>query len=375
MPVKRRATKPRALRRSTPLDRCVHVGDLEALARRRMPGGAFDYFAGGAEDERTVALNREGFERFVFMPRVLIDVSHVSLATTVLGAPVASPILLAPTAYQRLAHPDGELATARAAGAAGTLMCASTMATRSLETIARAASGPLWFQLYVHPERERTERLVARAEKAGYRALALTVDTPRLGRRERDLRTSYRPPRNFVLANFEDGEATARWKDLPSRSRVANALLDPALTWETVQWLKGITSLPIVLKGILRPDDARRAIDAGAGGIWVSNHGGRQLDGAQATIVALPDVVEAVDGRAEVYVDGGVRRGTDVLKALALGARAAFIGRPYLWGLAAGGEAGVRRVLELLRDELEVAMMLAGADDAQRIDPTLLARR
>src|SRR5262249_32915544 len=174
------------------------------------------------------------------------------------------------------------------------------------------------------------------------------------------------------LANFDQGES---WKDLPSRSHVANALLDPALTWKTVEWLQRLTTLPIVLKGILRPDDARRAIDVGVRGVWVSNHGGRQLDGAQSTILALPDVVDAVDDRAEVYVDGGVRRGTDVLKALALGARAAFIGRPYLWGLAAGGEAGVRRVLDLLRDELEVAMMLAGADDAQHADPTLVARR
>jgi len=355
------------------LDRCINVADFEALARPRMAPGAFDYFVGGAEEERTLGLNREGFDRYVFLPRVLVDVSHVQLGTSVLGIEVSSPILLAPTAYQRLAHRDGELATARAAGASGRLMCASTMATHSMEAIAKAATGPLWFQLYASPERGVTERFVRRAEEAGYRALALTVDTPRLGRRERDLRSAYRPPKSLELANFAaEGFGDLHWEHLPGRSALAERLLDPALTWKTIAWLRSITSLPLILKGVMRPDDARRAVDAGASAIWVSNHGGRQLDSAQATILALPPVVEAVDGRIEVYVDGGIRRGTDVLKALALGARAVFIGRPYLWGLVAGGEKGVARVLALLDAELEIAMMLAGADDVKRVDPTLV---
>ncbi|HET9328492.1 MAG TPA: alpha-hydroxy acid oxidase [Candidatus Eisenbacteria bacterium] len=371
---KRRPAKRSTTRRRDPIDRCINIADFEAMARPRMAPGAFDYFVGGAEEERTLGLNREGFDRYVFLPRVLVDVSQVRLSTTVLGTEVSSPILLAPTAYQKLAHREGELATARAAGKAGTLMCASTMANHSLEAIAAAASGPLWFQLYAHPERALTERLVKRAEQAGYRALALTVDTPRLGRRERDLRSDYRPPRNLELANFAAEGIEIGWEHLPGRSRLAPHLLDASVTWKTIEWLKSLTTMPVVLKGVMRPDDARRAVDAGAAAIWVSNHGGRQLDGAQATILALPAVVEAVDGAVEVYVDGGIRRGTDVLKALALGARAVFIGRPYLWGLVAGGEGGVTRVLELLKDELELAMMLAGVDDARKVDPTLVIR-
>ena len=355
-------------------DRCINIADFEAMARPRMAAGAFDYFIGGAEEERTLGLNREAYDRYVFLPRVLVDVSRVSLTTTVLGTEVASPIQLAPTAYQRLAHRDGELATARAAAASNTLMCVSTMATHSLEAIAAAAPGPRWFQLYASPDRALTERFVRRAEDAGYRALALTVDTPRLGRRERDLRSDYRPPRNLELANFTAEGIGVAWDHLPGRSALAPTLLNASLDWKTIDWLKSLTTLPLILKGVMRPDDARRAVDAGVSAVWVSNHGGRQLDGAQATILALPGVVEAVDGRIEVYVDGGVRRGTHVLTALALGARAVFIGRPYLWGLVLGGEKGVARVLELLRGELELAMMLAGVDDARRVDPTLLVR-
>jgi 4-hydroxymandelate oxidase len=339
-----------------------------------MAPGAFDYFVGGAGDERTLGLNREGFDRYVFLPRVLVDVSQVRLATSVLGTEVSCPILLAPTAYQKLAHRDGEQATARAAGAAGVLMCASTMATYSLEAIAKAASGPLWFQLYAHPDRGLTEHFVRRAEQAGYRALVLTVDTPRLGHRERDLRSAYRPPASLELANFAAEGIDIAWQHLPGRSRLAPTLLDASLTWKTIEWLRDLTSMPLVLKGVMRADDARRAVEAGISAVWISNHGGRQLDGAQATILALSEVVEAVDGRMEVYVDGGFRRGADVLKALGLGARAVFIGRPYLWGLVVGGEKGVARVLELMRGELELAMMLAGADDARRVDPTLVVR-
>lgn len=379
MVVKRRASKRRipsraAPRRSVAFERCINVADFEALARSLMAPGAFDYFVGGADEERTFGLNRDAFDRYVFLPRVLVDVSQVRLATTVLGTEVSSPILLAPTAYQKLGHRDGELATARAAGVAGTLMCAATMATHSMEATASVASGPLWFQLYAHPDRELTEHFVKRAEQAGYRALVLTVDTPRLGRRERDLRSAYRPPASLELANFTAEGIDIGWQHLPGRSPLAPTLLDASLTWKTIEWLKGLTTLPLVLKGVMRADDARRAVDAGVSAIWVSNHGGRQLDGAQATILALPPVAEAIDGQIEVYVDGGIRRGTHVLKALALGARAAFIGRPYLWGLAVGGEAGVARVLDLLQAELELAMMLSGVDDVRRVDPTLVIR-
>ncbi len=372
----RTAAKTRVVAKPRPgaLDRCVTVADFEAIASRRMAPSHFGYYAGGAEDERTLARNRGAFDHYALLPRVLVDVSEILTATTLLGAPVSMPIALAPAAFHRLACAEGETATARAAGAAGALMCASTYSTRPLEEIAAAAGGPLWFQLYVTKDRSVTERLVVRAEQAGYRALVLTVDTPRLGRRERDLRNGFELPKNLSMANFvSEVKRPGRWSAHETMLAYANSDLDPSLTWEAVEWLRGITSLPIVLKGILRADDAARAVQAGVAGVWVSNHGGRQLDGAEATILALPEVVESVGGRAEVYVDGGFRRGADVLKALALGARAAFIGRPYLWGLAAGGEQGAARVIEMLRAELETAMALAGAPDLAAIDRSLVA--
>jgi 4-hydroxymandelate oxidase len=351
----------------------VNVSDFEALARRRMRPAFFDYYAGGAEDERTLMRNRAGFERFVFLPRVLVDVGRVDTSTRVLGAPVSMPVLVAPTAYHRLADPEGETATARAAGAAGTLLTASTLSTCTLEEIASAASGPLWFQLYVYRDRSLTERLIARAQSAGYRALVLTVDTPRLGRRERDLRSRFRLPRGVVLANLAgEGQRRLRWDAQGSMAAYANEQLDPSLTWEAVDWIRRAARLPIVLKGVMRPDDAARAVDAGIAGVWVSNHGGRQLDAEEATILALSGVVEAVRGRAEVFIDGGFRRGTDVLKAVALGARAALVGRPCLWGLAAAGEEGVKRVLCLLREELALSMALAGAPDIPSVDRSLV---
>lgn len=355
------------------IDRCVNVADFETLARRRMKPPYFDYFAGGAEDERTLRRNREGFDRFALLHRILVDVSRVDTTTRALDAPVSMPILLAPTAYHRLADAEGETATARAAGAAGTLMVASTLSTCTLEETAAAASGPLWFQLYVYRDRALTERFIARAERAGYRALVLTVDTPRLGRRERDLRSRFRLPAGVTIANLVgEGERRQRWDAQGSMAAYANEQLDPSLTWEAVGWLKRVTKLPVILKGVMRPDDAARAVEEGVAGVWVSNHGGRQLDAEEASILALPGVVEAVRGRAEVFVDGGFRRGTDVLKALALGARAALIGRPYLWGLAAAGAPGVERVLNLLREELALSMALAGVPSIATIDRSLV---
>ena len=359
--------------RADPLERLVSLADVEALARRHMPRAYFDYYAGGAEDERTLALNRAAFERLALLPRVLVDVSGVDPATWILGARVAMPIALAPAAYHRLAHRDGELATARAAGAAGVLMVVSTLATRTLEEIAEAAEWPLWFQLYVFRDRGLSRSLIARAETAGYRALVLTVDTPRLGRRERDLRRPFALPPGVTIRNFARQPGLARWDRHGSMAAYAAEQLDPSLTWEAIEWLRGETRLPIVLKGVLRADDTARAVAAGVTGVWVSNHGGRQLDGAQAGIAALPAVVEAAAGAAEVLVDGGFRRGTDVLKALALGARAACIARPYLWGLAAGGERGVARVLAMLRAELELAMALAGTPTPSAIGRDLIA--
>jgi isopentenyl diphosphate isomerase/L-lactate dehydrogenase-like FMN-dependent dehydrogenase len=331
----------------------VNVFDYETLAQARMEPAAWSYYSSGSDDEVTLRANRTAFERIRLLPRVLVDVSTCDMRTTVLGTPISMPILIAPTAFHCLAHPEGECATARAAGRADTLMVASTSSTRSLEDTARETSGPLWFQLYVH-DRQSAEELVHRATAAGYRALLITVDSPRWGHKERSIRSGFRlPPK----ANFPKKEAAV---DVVS------------LTWESLAWLRSLTSLPLVLKGILTAEDAVLAVQHGVDGIVVSNHGGRQLDSVPASIEALPEVVEAVDGRCEVYLDGGIRRGTDILKALALGARAVLVGRPMLWGLAVNGAEGVGNVLELLRTELELAMVLAGCPTLASIDRSLV---
>lgn len=354
----------------------INLHEYEALARERMDPTAFEYFLGGSDDEVTLRENRAAFERLRLRPRVLVDVSALDLATTVLGTPINMPVLVAPMAYQALAHPDGETATARGAAKAGVVMGVASLATTSLETVAEAG-GPLWFQLYVYREREISERLVRRAEQAGYRALILTVDTPRVGNRERDLRNAFTLPPHLRMANFVADNLADVPEAVPGESGLvtfAVAHFDTSLTWEALEWLRGVTRLPIVVKGILTGEDAALAVEHGANAVIVSNHGGRQLDTALATMDALPEVVEAVDGGCEVYVDGGVRRGTDVLKALALGARAVLVGRPVLWGLAADGEQGVAEVLALLRGEIELAMMLAGRPTLSSIDRSLIKR-
>ncbi len=351
------------------------LADYEALARERMERSAYDYYAGAAGDERTLAANCAAFDDLTLRPRVLVDVSGVDLRTSVLGQPLALPVMLAPTAFNRLADPDGEMAAARAAGACGTVMVASTISTCSLEEISAAATGPLWFQLYVYKDREMTRELVARSETAGYGALVLTVDTPLLGRRFRDVRNAFALPEGMSMRNFESAMTNAgRWGAHSSFAGYVHDLFDASLSWSAVEWLRSQTQLPLLVKGVLTEEDARQAIHAGVDGIIVSNHGGRQLDGVTPSVRALPEVVEAVAGRVEVLMDGGIRRGTDVLKALALGARGVLIGRAYLWGLAAAGEAGVRGVLDLLRDELRLAMALAGRPTIASIDRSVVFR-
>ena len=349
------------------------VDEYEQLARERMDRSAYDYYAGAAGDEQTLADNRRAFDRLKLRPRVLVDVSAIDTRTTVAGQAIDVPVMLAPTAFNRLADPDGEMAAARAAGAAGTLMVASTLSTCSLEQIAGAATGHLWFQVYVYKDRGLTQELIARAEACNYRALVLTVDTPLLGRRFRDVRNGFVLPEGITMRNFAAASTdAARWGKHSSFSAYVHDLFDATLSWEAVEWLRSRTKLPIILKGIMTEEDARLAVHAGASAIVVSNHGGRQLDGVAATIDVLPEVVHAVAGRAEVYLDGGVRRGTDVLKALALGARAVLIGRPYLWALAAAGEQGIRDLLTLLRDELRLAMALAGRPTIASIDHSVV---
>lgn len=342
----------------------VNLFELEAIAREKLSRETYDYYASGSQDEVTLRENRAAYDRLALAYRVLVDVSQRDLTTSVLGQPVALPVLVAPTAFQRLATPEGELATVQAAGAAGTVMILSTLSNTPIEEVVAAASGPVWFQLYVYRDRKATEGLVRRAEAAGCRALVLTVDAPVIGRRERDVRNRFHLPPGLSAANL----LPVGYGDLPPAAAdsglaaYVSALIDPALSWRDVAWLRSLTALPLVIKGIVRPDDAVRAAEAGAAAVVVSNHGGRQLDTAPATIEVLPEIAGALAGLpVEVLVDGGVRRGTDIVKALALGARAVLVGRPVLWGLAAGGEAGAALALGLLRAELDLAMALAGA--------------
>lgn len=346
----------------------VNVMDYRSRARDALAPGPWGYLSSGAEDENTLAENRRAFRRIRFVPRVLRDVSDVDLSTTVLGQEVPFPVLLAPTGFQGLFHPAAELATARAAAEAGALMVVSTLSSRSLEEVAEAGGGRRWFQLYPYRDREITATLVRRAEEAGYRAICLTVDTPRLGRRETDVRNRLEIPPEAMPANFEGLVEVPEGPGAGSAvAAQAEELLDPSLDWDDLAWLVDMTDLPVAVKGVMSPRDAVRAVEGGAEAVVVSNHGGRQLDDTVATAEALEAVAKAVDGRAQVLLDGGIRRGRDVAKALALGARAVLVGRPYLWGLAADGEEGVHRVLEMLRDELEGACALLGCPSAAQI--------
>ncbi|GAA3305292.1 alpha-hydroxy-acid oxidizing protein [Dactylosporangium vinaceum] len=344
------------------------VYDIARLARTMLPGHIWDYLNGGAGQERTLGANRAAFHRLSLVPAVLTDVSRRDLRTTLLGAEVAAPVAVAPMAYHRLAHVDAEPATVRAAGAEGLLCVVSTFASHTLEEIAAEATGPLWFQLYCLRDRGLTKDLVDRARAAGYRALVLTADAPMLGYRDRDIRTGFQLPAHVRPANLAGTTGSGA-----TVAELNSVLVDPSVTWRDVAWLRGLSDLPVVVKGVLRAADAQRAVDHGADGVLVSNHGGRQVDGAIATMRALPAVLDAVGDRCEVYVDGGVRRGTDVLRALASGARAAFVGRPVLWGLAADGEAGVRAVLRVYSEELELTMAACGCPDVTSAGPELLA--
>ena len=343
----------------------VCVADFERLAESRLEPGAFGYYAGGADDELALAGNVAAWERLRLRPRVLVDVSEVATETTVLGTPVSMPLLVAPTALQRLAHPDGEPGMARAAASAGTLMCLSTLATATPEQVAAAAPGaPRWFQLYVFRDRGVTRAYVEEAAEHGYSAIVLTVDAPRLGRRERDLRTGFRVPVEITVPSMA---SLGNWEGATPLELLG--AIDPSLTWTDLDELRSLSSLPIVLKGIQTAEDAGLACEHGVDAIVVSNHGGRQLDAVAPTAELLPEVVEAVAGRMEVYVDGGIRRGSDVVKALALGARAVLAGRAPLWGLTCDGEAGAARVLQLLREEIENALALCGCNSPEGVSP------
>ena len=356
----------------------LNLDSLEPLARERLDPMIFDYIAGGAADEWTLDENRSAWSRMQILPRMLRGVANRSLETTVLGTPVSLPVLVPPMAFHGLCHDEAEVATARATAAEGTILCASTVSNCSLESISAASgTGPRWFQLYVYRDREITRGLVQRAAAAGYSALCLTVDTPLAGHRERDRRNTLRMPSHLELGNFPRSHSDQNRVGSGHGSALAHYIAaewDPSLSWKDVEWLQSISPMPVVVKGILAPQDAVLAIEHGAAAVIVSNHGGRQLDTVPAGATMLAAVVDAVAGRAEVLVDGGIRRGTDVMKALALGARATLVGRPVLWGLTLDGEDGVRAVLRHLHSELDLAMALAGCATISDINRELILR-
>jgi L-lactate dehydrogenase (cytochrome) len=379
------------------LTRAYTIDDLCRLARRRLPRAVFDFIEGGAGDERTVARNRAAFERLLFQPRILVDVSKREQATAVLGERVATPVLVSPTGMAGLCWPKGEVAAARAAHDAGTIYTLSTHSSCSIEEVAAEAPGPLWFQLYVWQSRELTRSFVDRARAAGYRALVLTVDVPIISRRERDLRNGFTVPPRITVRNALDTLRRVGWvrrvllgprltlanlvgapgaprTDILTLAGVAHRQVDPSIAWADLAWFRSLWPGPLVLKGVLSPADARRAADHGVDGLVVSNHGGRQLDGTPASVEALPEIVDAVGDRVEVLLDGGVRRGADVVRALALGARAVMVGRPYLYGLGAGGAAGVRRALEILAGEVDQTLALVGVPRVADLDRTVVRR-
>jgi 4-hydroxymandelate oxidase len=356
---------------SAPMVTDLSLEELEREARRLIGEMAYAYYAGGSDDERLLTGNVEAWGRWQLHPRVLAGVSSVSTATTLLGSPVASPVGIAPTAIQALAHPEGEVATARGAAAAGALLILSSLATCPLEDVAAAAPDAVrWMQIYVLRDRARTVDLVARTAAAGYRALVLTVDAPVSGLRLREWRTGAHLPDDLALPNLA-GDSTSSAREGGFMAVVTNEF-EPALTPDDIEWLRGLSELPVVVKGVQRADDAVRCVDAGAEGVVVSNHGARQLADAPATADILAEVVDAVGGRAEVYVDGGVRRAPDVAKALALGARAVLVGRPSLWALATGGADGVAGLLGWFESELRRAMALCGAATVDGLDRSLV---
>jgi 4-hydroxymandelate oxidase len=346
-------------------DVLINVADYEAAALERLSRATHGYYAGGAGDEATLRDNVAAFGRWYLRPRVLVDVAACSTATTVLGQPISMPLLVAPLALQRGGHPDGEIGMARAARAAGTIVCLSTIATATPAEVA-ATDALRWFQLYAFEDAGLTRDLIAQARSAGFTALVVTVDAPVRGRREREQRLGFALPDGISVAAF----------DLRGISlQVSQGMIARSLTWSDVGRFAEESGMPVVLKGILTAEDARLACEHGAAGLVVSNHGGRQLDGVLAAIDALPEVAEAVDGRIEVLFDGGIRRGTDVMKALALGARAVLAGRAPFWGLVVDGEAGATRVLGLLRDEILMALQLLGCNAPDEVTRAHVGRR
>lgn len=380
---------------SSSLASCHSIADLRLLARSRLPKVFFDYIDGAAEDEVTMQRNSSGFNRYALLPRVLTDVTRVKLSTTIQGLQTKLPLIFSPTGGQRLFHHLGELAVLPVAEQENMIFTLSSMATHNIETAGSAANGNKWFQIYVWKDRGVVKEFIERCRDSGYKALCLTVDVQTSGQRERDLRNGFTLPPKFTAASLFDMALHPAWwwhtltqptitlanvagktgkavENATSMGQYAASQLDPAVTWDDLAWMIEQWGGPFLVKGICRPDDALRAVNTGATGIIVSNHGGRQLDHSVAAIDALPSIVDAVGDRAEVLLDGGIRRGTDIIKALALGAKACMIGRPYLYGLAAGGQSGVQRSIDILKSELLRNMQLLGCDDISKLSTAWL---
>jgi 4-hydroxymandelate oxidase len=347
--------------------------DLEALAREVLPHMVFEYIAGGAGDEVTLRENRSGFDRIRLRPRALVDVSHIDTRSTLFGCELEFPFLLAPAAYQKMMHAEGEVGSVRGADLSGATYVISSSGSTSLEELSEAAQKPLWFQLYMVSDRGFTREVIARVEAAGCPVLIFTVDAPIRGIRDRDVRAQFALPPGIGRRIFEGLSAAAALSNpRPTGRNIYSAHLDPSLTWKDAEWICANTKLPVVIKGIMTGEDARLSLESGAAGVFVSNHGARSVDTLPGAIEALPEVADAVGRRAPILLDGGVRRGTDIVKAIALGASAVMIGRPYLYGLALGGAEGVRRTVDLLRTEFEMAMALTGRSTLGAIDRTVL---
>ena len=346
----------------------INLFEFEPIAKGRLPKAQYDYIAGGATDEISVTRNRRAYESIAMRPRVLAGVNDVDISTKVFGIQVKLPILIAPCGGHKKAHPDGEVATYRAASSHGTIMAVSANSNTSFEDLAKADSGPLWMQLYPFRDREVTRSWIKRAKDNGYRALCITLDSAWPSKRERNIRNDYQRRGNINYAEA----GTERTPSTERRPRGAEA--DPGASWKDLEWIRAETDLPIIAKGIMTGEDAELCAQVGIEGVIVSNHGGRGLDNTLATIEVLPEVVMASKGRLEVLLDGGIRRGADVVKALALGAKAVCIGRPLFWGLAVDGEQGVKRVLEILREEVEITMARCGKTNVQSIDSSVVAK-
>lgn len=352
----------------------LNLNEYEILAGEKISSSAYDYYRGGADEEITLKENRSAFKKIFLKYRVLRDVSKVDLSTGILGTEISMPVLIAPTAFHKMAHPDGEIAVAKAASAEDTIMVLSTFSNSDMEEVVKANGKNVWFQLYVYKDREVTRELIHRAKNAGMKAIVLTVDAPYIGHREKDMKNKFSLPEHLSVKNLlPSSKEKFPVTDKSGLAEYVSKNLDPSLSWKDIDWIKSVSDLPLIIKGIGCKEDASISVDCGVDGLIVSNHGGRQLDTCRATIDVLPEVAEAAGSKTEILIDGGIRKGTDVIKALALGAKAVLIGRPVIWGLACSGEKGVRDVLNILKYEIILAMALCGINSVNEIDKSFIA--